>query len=496
MATLRGWQFWIFAVCVLGCTPPRPPTLRVQLNAEPASLDPVLAEDGVSLKILNNTMDGLVAYDGAGQLQKRLASSWKITSQGRRYEFTLRKDARWSDGIAVTPQDFAVGFRRAMDSRSASKLVANLSSIDEVRVEGDRFIILLKRANPLLLDVLTLPVALPERADILAKNGGRWPKDSAQAPVTGPYQIVQHRIDQKIVMTSNPYHWRNSTGRIRQVEWVIVNDEVTAMTLFEAGKLDVLTKVSSLDVSRLRAAGKIHTAPLVATYFIAFNSKSSAFREAGRRKAVACAIDRHRIVRALDTGETPAFGLIPPGIEGFTSLSSLTCATHPKIRWDSNVRLGFDTSQRNALVMEMIQHDLNKNAGLNVQLFNQDWRSHLRTLQTEPPPIFRFGWLAPYMDPITHLRAFTCHDLNNYTGWCNSKFDHLIEDIESMTPGADRAKKILLAENILISQEFVVVPIYHYVQVHAVSPRVKGFKVNPFGVVRFEDLEVADSAVN
>ena len=125
----------------------------------------------------------------------------------------------------------------------------------------------------------------------------------------------------------------------------------------------------------------------------------------------------------------------------------------------------------------------------SLSLNYQDWKSYLKTLQTNPPPIFRFGWMAPFMDPLTHLRVFTSGEINNYTGCSNAKYDQLIEEIERLKPGIERRKKIEAAQKILLEDEAVVIPIYHYVQNTGISERVKGFQMNPSGIILFKDLE-------
>ena len=54
--------------------------------------------------------------------------------------------------------------------------------------------------------------------------------------------------------------------------------------------------------------------------------------------------------------------------------------------------------------------------------------------------------------------------------------------------GPAREAKIMAAQKILVEREAIVVPIYHYILNHAVSDRVLGFKVNPFGVIRFDEI--------
>ena len=59
-----------------------------------------------------------------------------------------------------------------------------------------------------------------------------------------------------------------------------------------------------------------------------------------------------------------------------------------------------------------------------------------------------------------------------------------------MEPGPQRVAKIHRAEEILITEEAVVVPLYYLRQTYAVSPRVKGFRANPFSVIRFGELSL------
>ena len=119
-----------------------------------------------------------------------------------------------------------------------------------------------------------------------------------------------------------------------------------------------------------------------------------------------------------------------------------------------------------------------------------DWKTYLKTVHTDPPQIFRLGILSPFMDPIQILEAFTTGDPNNYLKWSNAEYDGLVRAIEKLKPGSERALKIREAERLLVDREAIVVPIYHYVQNLAIGPRVGGFRVNPFGVIRFSELRL------
>src|SRR3546814_17194420 len=56
--------------------------------------------------LLDATSQGLVSYDGEGQIDTGLADRWTVTTDGRSYIFRLR-EARWTNGRKVTAMDVA-----------------------------------------------------------------------------------------------------------------------------------------------------------------------------------------------------------------------------------------------------------------------------------------------------------------------------------------------------------------------------------------------------
>lgn len=495
----------LIAVCAaqLGaCTSdPRDRPIRIQLGAEPVSLDPAIAEDGAALRILANTMDGLVGYDGKSALKKKLAESFSISQDGRRMEFSLRKNARWSDGKIVSADDFVVGFRRALSPESVSKLGSMLNPIKNavafhkgavpaqelgVRVEQAKLIIELERPAPYFLHALTLPAALPSRVDVLKKNNGNWPET---APVTGPYKITAHTHDQRILLEKNPHYYDGNEGE-PSIELLIVSDESTALHLFEQGKLDIANKLPLTEFKRLKIAGSLRTFPFLATYYLGFNTSKPPFQDVKWRRAVAAALNKNELLAALDSSELPAYSWIPPGLEGFSAGAAETPHRDSglKGKFRNTVRAGFDSSSRNSLVFEKVQRDLLEKLGLKIALQNMDWKTYVKTLQSDAPALFRFGWQAPFLDPLPHLLAFTSKNPNNYTHWRNSRYDELVEKIRALPTGAERADLVRQADSLLVNEEAVVIPIYHYMQNFAVAPQITRFQMNVFGVVPFNEL--------
>ena len=510
--------------------------IRVHLTSDPVTLDPWLAEDGVSLKVLNNVMQGLVEYGLDGQIQPALAEEWKVSKDGLKWEFTLRPQVRWSDGRPVRTDEFVAGFRHALSPATPSKLaplLINIKNAAAIRArtkplsdlgvlasadDPRKLTILLEKPQPWFIHALTLPVAFPLRGEILRGNSGRWPDT---APVTGRYRIVERRLDRSIRLEPNPNHWSNDPSKpqsnLRSIVLQVIQDDSTALNLFERGDLDVLSRIPALELDRIKRRFRVVHDPFFGTFFLGFNLNKAPFQDREVRRAVSAAINRQEIVKHLSGSELPSFSWIPAGIEGGPSEEEVE-----NIRADSKkaleippvlakalqavkargagsaelVDFAFDSSSRNQLVAEKIQQDVQKKLALNLSLKPSDWKTHVRQLGTDPAPLWRFGWMAPFRDPISHFQAFTSGDPNNYAHYSNPSYDRLVSEISSLPPGSKREELIRQAQRILTEEDAVIIPLFQSVQTHALGERLEGFQVSPFGIIRFDQLSIREGAAN
>jgi oligopeptide transport system substrate-binding protein len=484
--------------------------LRIQLPNEPISLDPTLASDGVSFQVLNNIDEGLMGYNSEGQLGNRLAESYQISKDGKKYTFILRKEARWSDAQLISVQDFITAFRRTLSPKSISSMaptyfnIRNARKFHEgkitenqlgVREEKGKLVLELEHRVPSFLHSLTLPQSFPLRKEILDQHAGSWPESG---PASGPYRIQSHKFEQSIVLEKNPYYSFESVhspkATISKIEYKIT-DESTAINLFDQGMLDIVTRVSALDLPRLQRDGKMKVTAFLATYYLSFNCRKPPFNNRILRQAVAGSIRRSELVQMLGGGELPAWSWIPKGLEGYIPYQDpalvFADAIHQVNQKDGkkiSIEASFDVSARNLKIMEKVQQDLLHNIHLSLNLNPLSWQAFHNSIHSNPSPLFRYGWMAPFLDPITHLRVFVTGNLNNFSGFSNSKYDSLVQEIEFMNPGTQRENKIFAAQKILLEEEAAVVPLYHYVQQTAVSARVKDFRVNSTGMIQFRDL--------
>src|SRR5581483_7879714 len=104
-----------------GAAPAGAAVLLRGLGAEPDSLDPQKARADEAQRVLRDICEGLTTLDKSGGVAPGIAEKWQVSQDGKTYTFTLRPDARWSNGQPVVGADFVAGLRRLVDPQTASQ---------------------------------------------------------------------------------------------------------------------------------------------------------------------------------------------------------------------------------------------------------------------------------------------------------------------------------------------------------------------------------------
>ena len=85
------------------------------------SMDPQINTDVEGSDVLRNLFEGLYNEDATGALVPGVALDHEVSEDGKTYTFTLRDDAKWSNGEPVTAGDFVYAWQRLADPATASE---------------------------------------------------------------------------------------------------------------------------------------------------------------------------------------------------------------------------------------------------------------------------------------------------------------------------------------------------------------------------------------
>ncbi|MBR6193579.1 MAG: peptide ABC transporter substrate-binding protein, partial [Treponema sp.] len=94
--------------------------LHVQVGPSPETIDPALnsAVDGANMIL--HAFEGLLKFDRNNNVVAGLAEKWEQSSDGLTWTFHLRNGLKWSDGSALTANDFVYSWKRVADPNTAA----------------------------------------------------------------------------------------------------------------------------------------------------------------------------------------------------------------------------------------------------------------------------------------------------------------------------------------------------------------------------------------
>jgi ABC-type transport system substrate-binding protein len=121
-------------------------TLHVGIPAIPLVMDPMKADDTLSLGILSHIYETLYSFDSSTPSKKAIpqlaAALPSYSSDGTSAKIFIRSDARYSDGTPVRAQDFVDAVKRLQDLKShptaldlLDKLLVGVKAIDDLTLE-------------------------------------------------------------------------------------------------------------------------------------------------------------------------------------------------------------------------------------------------------------------------------------------------------------------------------------------------------------------------
>ncbi|BCP54687.1 hypothetical protein K32_33040 [Kaistia sp. 32K] len=300
----------------------------------PETLDPQKAATFNETPILYDLFEGLVTLDAGGRPIPGAAENWTISPDGRVYTFTLRPDARWSNGDVVKASDFVASFRRlftpatgatetgpllviqnanAVQQGSAKPETLGVAAPDATTLE-----ITLERPVPTFLLRLALPVALPVNVATIKKLGADF-GSTGKIVSNGAYRLAA--IDKKdgYILVKNARFRDAKAMPIDSVVYKPFESPADCVEAFRAKTVLSCPDVPTETLQDLRGefGAALRLAPYPGTYYYAFNTTKKPFDNIVVRRALSMAIDRPALASAVWSGAMiPTETLVPAELSG------------------------------------------------------------------------------------------------------------------------------------------------------------------------------------
>jgi peptide/nickel transport system substrate-binding protein len=322
--------------------------LVASLHSDPRTLNPITAVDAYSKQVIGLLFADLIHINPyTEQTEPALAKSWKTSSDGKRYTLKLRRGIRFADGYPFNADDVVFSFEVYLDEKVHSPqrdLLEVAGKPIQVRKLGPYEVEFdlpepYAAAERMFDSVRILPQHLLERAYREGKISQVWGVTTTPSAVAGlgPFRLKQYVPGQQIVLERNPYYWKaDSSGNrlpyLDEIAFLIVPTEDAEVIRFEAGDIDVISKIGADNFAALgrdQHAGAYQLkdlGPGLEYNFLFFNlnevdaklpeirRRQEWFRQPEFRQAVSAAIDREAIVRLVyQNRATPLWDQVTPG---------------------------------------------------------------------------------------------------------------------------------------------------------------------------------------
>ncbi|SUB07140.1 peptide ABC transporter substrate-binding protein [Pantoea agglomerans] len=493
------------------------------IKDEPASLDPLKAVGLPEIQVIRDLFEGLTNQDAQGKIVPGVAQSWS-SSDNKTWVFTLRNNARWSNGDPVTAQDFVYSWQRLVDPKNSSAFawfaglsgIQNAEAITKGEMTPDKLGVVAQSKNQLKVTLdrpvpwfpaLVANVALfPVPQKIIAQQGDSW-TSPGKLVGNGAYQLSERVVNEKIVLTRNPHYWDDAHSVLTKVTFVPINEESSATKRYRSNDIDITESFPKNMYALLKKTlpGEVYTPDQLGTYYYAFNTQKGPTADVRVRKALSWSIDRKVIAeKVLGTGEKPAWHFTPDVTAGFKPLptfmqqhdqnslnaqaKSLLAAAGYGPGKPLKLKLLYNTSESHQKIAIAVASMWKKNLGVDVTLENQEWKTYIDSRNSGNFDVIRASWVGDYNEPSTFLNLLTSGNSSNIARFNNADYDAVIAKASRETSDQVRNSDYNRAEQILAEQA-PIAPIYQYTNGRLIKPWVKGYPItNPEDVAYSREL--------
>ncbi len=288
----------------------------VSMTQEPRTLNTLIAKSvSYTAQILVHVNEGLMRYDGRRQLSGGVAQSWNLRSD--RIEFQLRPDAKWSDGTAVTAQDFVFAWRSLLNPETASPS-ANLASpiknaaqvlsgelppsaLGVRAIADDQLVVDLEHPCAWCLKLMTNSIFYPIKQSFFEAAGDAYATSGSTHLSNGSFLISHWERGQRVTVQKNRHYWNHEAVALNEIVFDYFGVEPkTQLNLFRSGQIAVANLDRDTVASASQLGYRLKTFPTGHLFNLQFShQKSMVSANENVRRAISLVIDKDTLVNRV-----------------------------------------------------------------------------------------------------------------------------------------------------------------------------------------------------
>jgi peptide/nickel transport system substrate-binding protein len=457
------------------------------------TMDASIGQQERAYSLSNHMFDTLFTYNTEMKMIPCLALSytWKDDVS---LMLVLRKGVKFHDGTEMTAED--VAYTMDLINQRGALFVGNYKNCEIV--DGYTVIIHLKKPNPALVSIFTLP-----QAAVLPKNAySKDPDGFGSHPVgTGPYKLDKFAEGDFYSLVRFDDYW-GEKAKTKSLTMRIVPEPSQRTILLETGKVDAAYDIPINDVQRVKKNKKLQlmTCPSMKVILIEFNCASTkAIGNAKVRNAIECAIDKQTIVTSLLAGYgTVADSIVPKSAQDYREYATnqYDPAKAKSLLAEAGYADGFqatlwtNANQTNTEIAQVLQSQLAK-VGVKLDIVVQDDNTTFSQVEAgaDYDLILDFWQTNSGHADYVFNGMYYSTSVNNFSRYKNKEFDTTYREYASTGEGEKR-EALLKKLYAFIAADKPAMALYNESKVIAATANMEGLKLSQIGAHEYQDAVV------
>ncbi|WP_246281267.1 ABC transporter substrate-binding protein [Saccharibacillus qingshengii] len=450
---------------------------------------------------IDKVFEPLVSFDSEGKIVDWLAESHEVSADGLTYTFVLKKGLNFSNGDVVTAKDAVFSLKRHL---TIGGPLAISAKVDKVTAKDDRtLVVTLKEPyTPFISEMSNFSNG------ILPDNFGGVPEtEFFKKPVgTGPFVVESWDPAGDVTFVKNKYYWQQGKPYLDKLVYKLIQDDSQAINQLKAGEVDGIESLALQNAEEIKSGdgtGVVTNGSWV-TEQLFFNTLDEHFSDVHVRRAIALALDRDGLTKALTFGYAQTANSLLPTTIPYNSNDTLKPLNFnldeaKKELAQSKFPNGFettllvasgnDTRAQEAQIIQAAAQSIGikmkiesvELAAFRERFFAYDFSAMLNSGQADSPEANSI--LAFQTDPDGFSKSYWTH-------YSNNKVTQLLREGQKTADGDDR--QAIYGELLqILADEVPYIPLYYPDILKGVRSSVEGLTALPNGSLRFEDVHIA-----
>lgn len=477
--------------------------VNVAVSNHVYNMNPMTASYTAEAQLFSGLYEGLFSYDPVNlNPLPAICTSYKISRDKKRWTFTLRPDAKFSDGTPIGAKEIRDSWIRLLKTPNApfASLIDSISGAQELR-EGhgteENVRIDIRDQNTL---VVHLKEPMGHLAKVLCHHSFSIVSEKENV-YSGPF-VLEKYDEGEIILKKNENYWDASSVKIPGINFYIGDDYAENSFRFNTGKID--WAVGNADFSKIINKANLQMAAEFGTVYMFFKMQNEPWIHGEFRNALIEAVPVDELRKDFSIHAETFINPLP-GYPTVTGIADWDLSDAMEMMKAAREKYSIPQDEKLPIVFALIsgdEHlkkwaDLLKKAWeplgveLTVQYTTAD--RYNTSIPQWNADLFYYSWIGDFADPLAFLELFRGTSSLNVAKWKNTEYDEILLEASRKNLPEEQYRLMAKAEQILLD-DGVVIPVSHPVSGHLIDLNViGGWKPNALDIHPLKYLYIKES---